>query len=43
MVTKVSAPESFVWVLADHEDYPPDETADWKEVAGIAAKLYTSH
>src|SRR5207253_5081656 len=29
MVAKVSAPESFVWVLADYEDYPPDEKAEY--------------
>ena len=29
MVAIVSAPESFVWVLADYEDYPPDEKAEY--------------
>ena len=29
MVADVSAPESFVWVLADHEDYPADEQAEY--------------
>ena len=29
MVADVSAPESFVWVLADYEDYPADEKAEY--------------
>ena len=29
MVADVSAPESFVWVLADYEDYPADEQAEY--------------
>ena len=29
MVAEMSGPESFVWVLADYEDYPADNKAEY--------------